>query len=89
MAQRAAKDEADRNLLLPAPAAPRVLKRGIKIGRPGYRVVRQRDPETGQRSLLFEVSADAHGRLQCSAPPTHSHPCPARRARPPRPDPVP
>ena len=27
----------------------------IKIGRPGYRVVKQRDPETGQRSLLFEI----------------------------------
>ena len=31
-------------------------KKTIKIGRPGYRVVKQRDPETGQRGLLFEVS---------------------------------
>jgi splicing factor 3A subunit 2 len=30
-------------------------RKGVRIGRPGYRVVRQRDPETGQRSLLFEV----------------------------------
>ena len=26
-----------------------------KIGRPGYRVIKQKDPETGQKSLLFEV----------------------------------
>lgn len=27
----------------------------IKIGRPGYKVIKQRDPETGQRSLRFEI----------------------------------
>merc|ERR1740129_1793644 len=27
----------------------------VKIGRPGYRVTKQRDPENGQQSLLFEV----------------------------------
>lgn len=31
-------------------------KKTIKIGRPGYKVVKQRNPETGQRSLLFEIS---------------------------------
>lgn len=31
------------------------VRKTIKIGRPGYRVVKQRDPESGQRSLLFEV----------------------------------
>lgn len=30
-------------------------KKGIRIGRPGYRVVKQRDPDTGARSLLFEI----------------------------------
>lgn len=30
-------------------------KKTIKIGRPGYKVVKQRNPETGQRSLLFEI----------------------------------
>jgi splicing factor 3A subunit 2 len=35
---------------------PRVQPRKtIKIGRPGYRVTKQRDPENGQRSLLFEI----------------------------------
>lgn len=32
------------------------MRKSVKIGRPGYKVVKQRDPTTGQRSLLFEVS---------------------------------
>ena len=28
----------------------------VKIGRPGYRVTKQYDPELKQRSLLFQVS---------------------------------
>merc|ERR1740129_849147 len=27
----------------------------VKIGRPGYRVTKQRDPENGQQSLMFEI----------------------------------
>ena len=27
----------------------------VKIGRPGYRVTKQRDPDNGQQSLLFEI----------------------------------
>jgi splicing factor 3A subunit 2 len=27
----------------------------VKIGRPGYRVTKQRDPETAQLSLLFQI----------------------------------
>lgn len=27
----------------------------MKIGRPGYRVIKQKDPENGQKSLLFEI----------------------------------
>lgn len=39
-----------------APSAPVVaVRKTIKIGRPGYRVVKQRDPESGQRSLRFEI----------------------------------
>ena len=26
-----------------------------KIGRPGYKVIKQLDPETGHKSLLFEI----------------------------------
>jgi splicing factor 3A subunit 2 len=31
------------------------IKKFVKIGRPGYRVTKQRDPENGQQSLLYEV----------------------------------
>lgn len=44
----------------PAPHQPALLqqprvKKTVKIGRPGYRVTKQRNPETRQRSLLFEI----------------------------------
>ncbi|CAI9097928.1 OLC1v1034452C1 [Oldenlandia corymbosa var. corymbosa] len=44
-----------------APAQPQPhkrkvsLKKSVKIGRPGYRVTKQFDPETKQRSLLFQI----------------------------------
>ena len=48
---------------LRAQAGPRIAsrvlasrKKTIRIGKPGYRVVKQRDPETDQRSLLFEIA---------------------------------
>jgi len=31
-------------------------KKTVKIGRPGYKVVKQKDPDTNQKSLLFQVS---------------------------------
>ena len=35
---------------------PRIIpRRTLKIGRPGYRVTKQQDPYTGQKSLLFQV----------------------------------
>ncbi|VDL36176.1 unnamed protein product [Hymenolepis diminuta] len=40
-------------------------KKFIKIGRPGYKVTKQKDPETGQQSMLFQIDypeiADAAG----------------------------
>lgn len=40
----------------PATERPRVeTRRFIKIGRPGYRVTKQRNPETFQQSLLFQI----------------------------------
>ena len=30
-------------------------RKTVKIGRPGYRVTKQMDPDTSQRSLLFEI----------------------------------
>lgn len=34
---------------------PVALSRKIRIGRPGYRVTKLRHPDTGQRSLMFEI----------------------------------
>lgn len=55
LARRAAKDAKDAPQQ-PAPEKPRVdVKKFVKIGRPGYRVTKQRDPENGQQSLLFQI----------------------------------
>uniref|UniRef100_A0A7N0V4Y5 Matrin-type domain-containing protein n=1 Tax=Kalanchoe fedtschenkoi TaxID=63787 RepID=A0A7N0V4Y5_KALFE len=55
LAKRAAREAKE------APAQPQPHKRKVnirqtvKIGRPGYRVTKQYDPETKQRSLLFQI----------------------------------
>uniref|UniRef100_A0A3Q3KVA9 Splicing factor 3a, subunit 2 n=1 Tax=Labrus bergylta TaxID=56723 RepID=A0A3Q3KVA9_9LABR len=55
VARRAAK-EAKEAPAQPAPAKVKVeVKKFVKIGRPGYKVTKQRDPETGQQSLLFQI----------------------------------
>lgn len=55
LARRAAKEAKDAPSLL-QPEKPRVEpKKFVKIGRPGYRVTKQRDPEMGQQSLLFQI----------------------------------
>ena len=36
-------------------AGQRLLARAVKIGRPGYKVIKRRHPSTGQRSLAFEL----------------------------------
>jgi len=55
LARRAAK-EAKEAPVQPAPLKAGVdIKKFVKIGRPGYRVTKQRDAENGQQSLLFEV----------------------------------
>lgn len=55
LARRAAKEAKDAPTLL-APEKPRVEpKKFVKIGRPGYRVTKQREPESGQQSLLFQI----------------------------------
>ena len=40
------------------------IKKFVKIGRPGYRVTKQRDADNGQQSLLFEVILDMSQYLQ-------------------------
>ena len=55
LARRAAKEARDNPVLPQAQRNQIKPKKSIKIGRPGYRVTKQLDPETQQRSLLFEV----------------------------------
>ncbi|KAL1545802.1 Splicing factor 3A subunit 2 [Salvia divinorum] len=55
LAKRAAR-EAKEAPAQPQPHKRKVnLKKVVKIGRPGYRVTKQFDPETKQRSLLFQI----------------------------------
>merc|ERR1712136_350460 len=55
LARRAAKEAID----APAQPAPEKVKvevrKFVKIGRPGYKVTKQREPETAQQSLLFQI----------------------------------
>merc|ERR1719285_1329661 len=56
LARRAAKEAKEQGGPSIAPARPNVpLKKFIKIGRPGYKVTKQRDAGSGQQSLLFQV----------------------------------
>jgi len=55
LARRAAK-EAKEAPSQPQPEKARVnIKKFVKIGRPGYKVTKQRDPDSGQHSLLFQI----------------------------------
>eukprot|EP00920_Eleutheroschizon_duboscqi_P040430 GHVT01096785.1.p1 GENE.GHVT01096785.1~~GHVT01096785.1.p1 ORF type:complete len:170 (+),score=13.38 GHVT01096785.1:607-1116(+) len=53
LARRAAKEKADASVQ-PQPLKVTVRKT-VKIGRPGYRVTKLRDPDTMQKALLFEI----------------------------------
>uniref|UniRef100_A0A8C5PB23 Splicing factor 3a subunit 2 n=1 Tax=Leptobrachium leishanense TaxID=445787 RepID=A0A8C5PB23_9ANUR len=55
LARRAAK-EAKEAPAQPAPEKVKVeVKKFVKIGRPGYKVTKQRDSESAQQSLLFQI----------------------------------
>jgi splicing factor 3A subunit 2 len=55
LARRTARDAKDAPIQ-PQTERPRVdYKRFVKIGRPGYKVTKQRNPETRQHSLLFQI----------------------------------
>eukprot|EP01017_Pseudomicrothorax_dubius_P028978 TRINITY_DN348_c0_g1_i6.p1 TRINITY_DN348_c0_g1~~TRINITY_DN348_c0_g1_i6.p1 ORF type:complete len:241 (+),score=55.87 TRINITY_DN348_c0_g1_i6:102-725(+) len=54
LARRQAK-EAKEQIIVPQPKLKPVKKKLIKIGRPGYKVIKQKDPETGQKALFFEI----------------------------------
>lgn len=55
VARRLAREARDNPILPFANKRKAVARTTVKIGRPGYRVTKQLDPETKQRSLLFEV----------------------------------
>ncbi|KIY95898.1 Splicing factor 3A subunit 2 [Monoraphidium neglectum] len=54
LAKRAAKEASDKPAA-PAPNKRVSVRKTVKIGRPGYRVTKQYDPEAHMRSLLFQV----------------------------------
>jgi len=54
LARRQAK-EAKETIVMPQPKMKAPKKKSNKIGRPGYKVVKQKDPETGQKSLFFQI----------------------------------
>ena len=58
LAKRAARDAAEQPVA-PAPQRRIAIKKTVKIGRPGYRVTKQFDAETGSRGLLFQVGGVA------------------------------
>ena len=60
MAKRAAREAAEKPAQ-PQPQRRAAVKKTVKIGRPGYRVTKQFDPEQDQRSLLFQVSCSTPG----------------------------
>eukprot|EP01100_Stratorugosa_tubuloviscum_P012084 TRINITY_DN556_c0_g6_i1.p1 TRINITY_DN556_c0_g6~~TRINITY_DN556_c0_g6_i1.p1 ORF type:complete len:261 (+),score=121.14 TRINITY_DN556_c0_g6_i1:141-923(+) len=57
LARRAAREARDRESVIPqvVPKQKVTVRKTVKIGRPGYKVIKQRDPETNQRSLYFEI----------------------------------
>ncbi|GAB2229621.1 hypothetical protein Drorol1_Dr00013868 [Drosera rotundifolia] len=68
LAKRAAREAKDAPVQ-PQPHKRKVaLKRSVKIGRPGYRVTKQFDPETKQRSLLFQIE---YPEIEDNAKPRH------------------
>jgi splicing factor 3A subunit 2 len=54
LAKRAAREALDKHVL-PIVEKRTALKKVIRIGRPGYRVTKQFDIATAQRSLLFQI----------------------------------
>lgn len=56
IARRAARDAYEAQQASAAPTSVvKNARKTVKIGRPGYRVTKQKCPETGQRSLLFLI----------------------------------
>ena len=67
MAKRAAREAVDKPAQ-PQPQRRAAVKKTVKIGRPGYRVTKQFDPEADQRSLLFQVRPSRDPRCVFAGP---------------------
>lgn len=55
LSRRAAKDAADQPFVQVPQSAKVETKKFVKIGRPGYKVTKERDPVSGQQALLFQI----------------------------------
>lgn len=55
LARRAAKEAKDAPSISLLTTKSIDVRKFVKIGRPGYKVTKQRDPETKQQSLLFQI----------------------------------
>jgi len=57
LSRRAAREARDKDGPIPQVVNSKkaIPKKSAKIGRPGYKVTKQKDPETGQRNLVFEI----------------------------------
>ncbi|EIW73676.1 splicing factor 3A subunit 2 [Tremella mesenterica] len=58
LARRAARDNRDQNLSIARPTPQQQVRKKVfvKIGRPGYKIIKIRDPSSGRLGLLFTVS---------------------------------
>eukprot|EP00449_Zooxanthella_nutricula_P001744 CAMPEP_0198505516 /NCGR_PEP_ID=MMETSP1462-20131121/11069_1 /TAXON_ID=1333877 /ORGANISM="Brandtodinium nutriculum, Strain RCC3387" /LENGTH=234 /DNA_ID=CAMNT_0044234697 /DNA_START=23 /DNA_END=724 /DNA_ORIENTATION=- len=54
LARRAAREKQDVTIQ-PQPQTTSGPRKTVKIGRPGYRVTKERDPDSQQKALLFEI----------------------------------
>mmetsp|Transcript_41432 Transcript_41432/g.95274 ORF Transcript_41432/g.95274 Transcript_41432/m.95274 type:complete len:242 (-) Transcript_41432:82-807(-) len=59
LARRAQKEKQDPTVM-PQPQTSSGPRKVVKIGRPGYRVTKERDPQTNQKALLFEIEYPEH-----------------------------
>jgi len=60
LARRAAKEASESSAQTIVPKAVVAPRRTIKIGLPGYKVTKQKDPDTGARMLLFQIDYPEH-----------------------------
>ena len=54
LAKRAAREASEKSVA-PAPQRRVAVRKSVKIGRPGYRVTKQFEPDSKSRSLLFQI----------------------------------